>query len=137
VSSSIPLVGSLRALAATSIGIVRTRLELLGIELAEEKTRVLGMVILALAGLLCLTLGLLMFSFLVVVAFWDTEYRHLSIVLVGLVYLIAGAVMLLLVRKQAADAPIAFEETLAELERDREMLSATDDDLHASTRGRP
>lgn len=110
---------------------------MLGIELAEEKTRVLGMLILALAGLLCLTLGLLMFSFLAVVAFWDTEHRHLAITVVGVVYLVIGAGLLLLVRKQAAESPIAFEETLAELERDREMLSATDDDLPLSTRGRP
>lgn len=94
------------------------------------------MLILALAGLLCLTLGLLVFSFLAVVAFWDTEHRHLAIVLVGLVYLLIGVVLLLMARKQAAESPLVFEGTLAELERDREMLSA-DDDSSSSTRGRP
>ena len=127
--------GSLRALAATSLGIVKTRLELVAIELAEEKTRLMGLLILALAGLLCLAIGLLMFSFLIVVAFWDTEHRLLSIVLVGLVYLLLGIGMLLAVRKKASDAPIAFEGTLAELERDRELLAGEDPD--DAYRGRP
>jgi len=129
------LVGSLRSLAATSVGILKTRLELVAIELAEEKSRLMGLLILALAGLLCLAIGLLMFSFLIVVAFWDTDHRLLSIVLVGLVYLVLGIGMLLAVRKKAIDAPIAFEETLAELERDRELLAGDDPD--AAYRGRP
>jgi len=129
------LVGSLRSLAATSVGILKTRLELVAIELAEEKSRLMGLLILALAGLLCLAIGLLMFSFLIVVAFWDTDHRLLSIVLVGLVYLMLGIGMLLAVRKKAIDAPIAFEETLAELERDRELLAGDDPD--AAYRGRP
>lgn len=127
--------GSLRALAATSLGIVKTRLELVAIELAEEKTRLMGLLILALAGLLCLAIGLLMFSFLIVVAFWDTDHRLLSIVLVGLVYLVLGIGMLMAVRKKAIDAPIAFEGTLAELERDRELLAGEDPD--DAYRGRP
>ena len=122
------MVGSLRSLAATSVGILKTRLELVAIELAEEKTRLMGLLILALAGLLCLAIGLLMFSFLIVVAFWDTDHRLLSIVLVGLVYLLLGIGMLLAVRKKAMDAPIAFEETLAELERDRELLAGDEPD---------
>jgi uncharacterized membrane protein YqjE len=129
------LVGSLRSLAATSVGILKTRLELVAIELAEEKTRLMGLLILALAGLLCLAIGLLMFSFLIVVAFWDTDHRLLSIVLVGLVYLLLGIGMLLAVRKKAMDAPIAFEETLAELERDRELLAGDEPD--DAYRGRP
>ncbi|WP_420226858.1 phage holin family protein [Pigmentiphaga litoralis] len=129
----LPLVGSLRSLAATSVGILKTRLELVAIELAEEKTRLMGLLILALAGLLCLAIGLLMFSFLVVVAFWDTDHRLLSIVLVGLVYLLLGIGMLFAVRKKAIDAPIAFEETLAELERDRELLAGdAPDDAYRS-----
>ncbi|VCU70649.1 hypothetical protein PIGHUM_02725 [Pigmentiphaga humi] len=133
-SESPHLLRSLRALAATSVGILRTRLELVAIELAEEKSRLMGMLLVALAALLCLTLGLMMFSLLVVVVFWDTEYRHLAIALVGAAYLLVGLVMLLMVRRQAFGAPIAFEETLAELQRDRDMLAAVAD---AESRSRP
>ncbi len=126
-STSPHLLTSLRALAATSVGIIRTRIELVAIELAEEKTRLMSMVLIALAALLCLTLGLLMFSLLVVVLFWDTEHRHLAISLVGLAYLLVGILLLLKVRQQAASAPMPFDETLAELERDREMLAAVAD----------
>jgi uncharacterized membrane protein YqjE len=117
------------------VGILKTRLELVAIELAEEKTRLMGLLILALAGLLCLAIGLLMFSFLIVVAFWDTDHRLLSIVLVGLVYLLLGIGMLFAVRKKAIEAPIAFEETLAELERDRELLAGDEPD--GAYRSRP
>jgi len=134
VSASPHLLGSLRALAATSIGILRTRLELVAIELAEEKSRLLGMVLVALAALLCLTLGLMMFSFLIVVVFWDTEYRHLAIALVGAAYLLVGLVMLVMVRRQAVHAPLVFEDTLAELERDRDMLAAVAESDPASRR---
>jgi uncharacterized membrane protein YqjE len=127
--------GSLRGLAATTVGIVRTRLELIGIELAEEKSRLMSMLLLALAGLLCLTLGLLMFSFLLVVLFWDTQYRLHAITIVGLVYLLVGAGMLLMVRKQAAEAPIAFEQTLMELERDRAMLAEMAESAPVASRG--
>lgn len=136
-SSSPHLLRSLRALAATSVGILRTRLELVAIELAEEKSRLLSMALVALAALLCLTLGLMMFSFLVVVAFWDTEYRHLAIALVGAAYLLIGLIMLLVVRRQAVHAPIAFEETLAELQRDRDMLAAVADADAELQRRRP
>jgi len=137
VSASPHLLRSLRALAATSIGILRTRLELVAIELAQEKSRLLGMVLVALAALLCLTLGLMMFSFLIVVVFWDTEYRHLAIALVGAAYLLIGLIMLLMVRRQAVHAPIAFEDTLAELQHDRDMLAAVADTDAEPPRRRP
>ena len=136
-SASPHLLRSLRALAATSIGILRTRLELVAIELAQEKSRLLGMVLVALAALLCLTLGLMMFSFLIVVVFWDTEYRHLAIALVGAAYLLIGLIMLLMVRRQAVHAPIAFEDTLAELQHDRDMLAAVADTDAEPPRRRP
>ncbi|MDX3904754.1 MAG: phage holin family protein [Pigmentiphaga sp.] len=126
-SESPHLLSSLRTLAATCVGILRTRLELVAIELAEEKSRLMGMLLVALAALLCLTLGLMMFSFLIVVVFWDTEYRHLAIALVGAAYLLVGLVMLFMVRRQASHAPIAFDDTLAELQRDRDMLAAVAD----------
>jgi uncharacterized membrane protein YqjE len=114
-------------LSATVVGMLRTRLELIAIELAEEKARLFSMVLLGLAALLCLALGLVVFSFLVVVLFWDTDYRYASIVVVGLAYLVAGAIMLLMVRKKANLSSIAFDDTLAELERDRQMLEAVAD----------
>lgn len=126
-SKSPHLLSSLRALAATSVGILRTRLELVAIELAEEKSRLMGMLLVALAALLCLALGLLMFSFLIVAVFWDTKYRHLAIALVGAAYLLVGLVMLFMVRRQASHSPIAFEDTLAELQRDRDMLASVAD----------
>ena len=117
------LLASLRQLAANLLGIGRTRLELLGIELAEEKARLLGLFLLAVAGMLFLLLALVLGSFLVIVLFWDSA-RYLAMgVLVG-VYLVLGLVLLAAVKARVANHPPPFEQTLAELERDREVLMA-------------
>lgn len=117
------LLASLRQLAANLLGIGRTRLELLGIELAEEKARLLGLILLALAGMLLLFLALVLASFLVIVVFWDTA-RYLAMGLMVGVYLLLGLLLLAMVKARVADHPPPFEQTLAELERDREVLMA-------------
>jgi len=132
-----PLSGSLRALSATVIGILRTRLELLAVELAEEKNRLLAILLWALGGLLALAMGILMLSLLVVAVFWDTEHRLTALGVVAAVYFLAGVAALLTVRKKIADAPFTFDETLAELERDRQALGAVGDNSVPARRGAP
>jgi uncharacterized membrane protein YqjE len=117
------LLASLRQLAAKLLGIGRTRLELLGIELAEEKARLLGLLLLAVAGMLFLLLALLLGSFLLIVLFWDSARYLAMAVLVG-VYLVLGLALLAMVRARIANHPPPFEQTLAELERDRAVLMA-------------
>jgi uncharacterized membrane protein YqjE len=132
-----PLAGSLRALSATAIGILRTRLELLAVELAEEKNRLLSILLWSLGGLLALAMGILMLSFLVVAAFWDTNHRLTAFGVVAAVYFLAGIGALLFVRRKIANAPFTFDETLAELERDRQALGAASDSSVPARRGAP
>ncbi|QEI05221.1 hypothetical protein FXN63_04750 [Pigmentiphaga aceris] len=132
-----PLSGSLRALGATVIGILRTRLELLAVELAEEKNRLLTILLWALGGLLALAMGILMLSLLVVAAFWDTPNRLTALGVVAALYFLTGVGALLFVRKKVADAPFTFDETLAELERDRQALGAAADAPTPARRGHP
>ncbi len=119
-----PFTGSLRALGASAIAIFRTRLELLSIELAEEKSRVLTLAAWALSGLLALAIGVLMASLLVVAVFWDTEHRLTALGVVTAVYFAAGLIALAIARSKLQSAPLIFDETLAELERDRQVLGA-------------
>lgn len=116
-------IGTLRDIAASVLDLFRTRFELAALELAEEKSRLLSVALFALAGLLLLMVALLMFSFLLVIFFWDTHYRLWAIGGAGLVYAAVGVWLLLSARNKVVNAPVPFDETLAELQRDRDLLA--------------
>ena len=58
---------------------MRTRLELLALEAADEKARLLKLLGLAFAALLFLTLAVLVATITIAVAFWPTEDRYLAL----------------------------------------------------------
>ena len=65
-------------LAAGALDLARTRLELAGVELAEERERVKSLLALAVAGAVLAALAIAAISILVVAYFWDT-YRYAAI----------------------------------------------------------
>ncbi|MGZ5652229.1 MAG: phage holin family protein, partial [Usitatibacter sp.] len=71
VRESTGIVGDVKGLASTGLRAVRTRLELLAIELAEEKAWAVRFLIVALAALYLLSVGLLLAIFALVV--WASE----------------------------------------------------------------
>ncbi|MGU7773553.1 phage holin family protein [Burkholderia sp. MR1-5-21] len=113
--------GPLRRLVGSAIGLLQTRLELVGIELAEEKERLMGVLFLGLAAMMLATMALISLTVLVTIAFWDT-YRWQSLTVITALYAVAGAVCALKARAGLRDAPIVFDATLAELEKDRELF---------------
>jgi len=112
---------SLRALGATLVEAVETRVELALVELREEGERRKGMLVLAVTGGLFLSLGLLLAAFFVVVFFWDT-HRLAAIAGVTLLYLGIAAGAFLRLRAKAQSAPAPFEATLREFAADRDLL---------------
>jgi len=112
---------SLRALGATLVEAVETRVELALVELREEGERRKSMLVLAVTGGLFLSLGLLLAAFFVVVFFWET-HRLAAIAGVTLLYLGIAAGAFLRLRVKAQSAPAPFEATLRELAADRELL---------------
>jgi uncharacterized membrane protein YqjE len=111
---------SVRALGATIVEALETRVELALVELREEGERRKGMVVLAVTGALFLSMGLLLAALVVVVFFWDT-HRLAAIAGVTLLYLGIGVGAFLRLRERARSAPPPFEATLRELAADREM----------------
>ena len=113
---------SLRSIGPALIGLLRTRLELFGIELSEEKERAAQLALLAAFVLLFAGLALLMLNVLVLAHFWHT-HRYQAIL--GLMLLYGGGVVLCLWRLQASLAarPPMFEATMAELKADIEALN--------------
>lgn len=129
---------SVFGVASSLVGLARTRLELLALEAAGEKVRLLKLLGMAFAALLFLTLAVLVFTITVAVAFWPTEDRYLALGLLAAFYLVVGVVLLRVVRHGLVYGPAPFAATLEELGRDAELLErvrdAQDDDDRARRR---
>lgn len=118
-----PLVLAVRSLAATLVAAGRTRFELFGIEFAEQKQWLSRLILGVAVAAVCLGMTLLVFTGWVVAAFWDTPHRMLAFGLVGLFWLLLGALAAWRAWIAFRTAPPPFEATLAELERDVQALA--------------
>ena len=123
---------SVFGVASSVVGLLRTRLELLALEAADEKARLLKLLGMAFAALLFLTLAVLVFTVTVAVAFWPTEDRYLALGLLAGFYGLVGVALLVAVRRGLVYGAPPFAATLEELGRDAELLErvrdAQDDD---------
>lgn len=113
---------SLGTLSVTLLSMVRTRLELASLEFAEQRSRALGLLVLAFAALVLLLLGFLVFSVAVAMYFWPTDHRYLALLVLAGCYVLAGLIAFLRLRSVLIQSPPPFAATLEELERDIAML---------------
>lgn len=113
--------GPLRRLLGSAFAMLQTRLELVGIELAEEKDRLLGVLFLGLAAMMLASMALIALTALIVIAFWDTWHWH-SLAVITIIFALAGIVCALKARTGLRNAPLVFHATLEEFEKDREVL---------------
>ena len=133
------IVRSGRRMLAILVGMVHTRLNLLAVELVEEKSRIWLMLVLTALALILAAMALLMLSLLVIVAFWD-ENRLLAIGGLLVFYIVAAAASLLVLRYKAKIGSPLFSHTLRELSKDTDELEGafeTDEvDFDVQTRRR-
>lgn len=115
------IVQSGRRILAILVGMVRTRLSLLSVELMEEKSRIWLMLVLTALALIFASMALLMLSLLVIVAFWD-DNRLLAIGGLLAFYLLAAGASLLVLRHKAKIGSPLFSHTLRELSKDTAEL---------------
>ncbi|MBP0593094.1 phage holin family protein [Paraburkholderia sp. LEh10] len=113
--------GPLRRLLSSVFSILQTRLELIGIELAEEKDRLLMVLFMGLAAMMLATMALIALTALIAIAFWDT-YRWQALAGITIVYALAAIGCALRARSGLRNAPMIFETTLNEFEKDREIF---------------
>ena len=118
---------SVFGVAASLVGLLRTRLELLALEASGEKARLVKVLGMAFAALLFLTLAVLVFTITIAVAFWPTEDRYVALGCLAGIYGLIGVVLLLVVRRTLVDGPVPFAATLEELGRDAELLDRVRD----------
>ncbi|RKP50936.1 phage holin family protein [Trinickia fusca] len=113
--------GPLRRMAGSLFALMQTRLELLGIELAEERERIVAVLFLGIVAVMLGMMALISLTALIAAAFWDT-YRWQVLAGITIVYAIGAVICALRARSGLRDAPIVFEATLNELEKDRDMF---------------
>ena len=116
------LIPSLRRFVATAVSIGRTRLALAGLELEEEIQRLIGATVMALGMLLLVNLALVVGTFAIVFAV-APEYRIATMITIALLYLLVAAGLGLRLRSIFTLRPPIFGATLAEIEKDSEILS--------------
>lgn len=114
-------INSLRNFASTSIHTFRTRAEIIVTELEEERERLEEMILLALVGIFCVSLGILLLTLFVIVIFWDS-FRLPVLGGFAALYLIAGVVSLCVMRAKIKAKPKLFSTTFDELSKDEQQL---------------
>lgn len=117
------IVRSGRRMLAILVNMARTRLNLLAVELMEEKSRIWLMLVLTALALLFASMALLTLSLLVVVAFWD-DNRLLAIGGLLVFYILATVATLLVLRQKARVGSKLFAHTLSELQKDQGELES-------------
>lgn len=115
------LLGSLRGLADGLLGSVHDRVELLSVELQEEKQRFIQTLFWAAAVFLLGLLALVFGSLAVLIVFWDTA-RVAAIVSVTSVYLVGMIASAVGFRNFLKRQPRPFDATLRALKEDKQCL---------------
>lgn len=124
-SSRSGLFASLRGLAVTGLALLQTRLELLAVEIEEEKARTLGLVAYGIAAALLLGAGAIFLAVFVTVLLWDSN-RLLALGVFAALFLGGGFICLVAAQRLATTPSSLFVASLAELVKDRAAAEAAD-----------
>lgn len=117
------LLGSLRGFADGVLGSAHERLELLAVELHEEKHRLIQIFIWISSIVFLAMLATVFASLAIVVLWWDTA-RIAVVCSLATVYVGALVVTVIAFRRYLKRQPKPFAATLSELREDRECIRA-------------
>jgi len=120
-SESSGLLGSLRSFADGLLGSLHARIELLSLELQEEKFRLIQVFIWISAMVFLAILATVFASLVLVAVFWETARVTVMCSLAG-AYLVGLIAVLVGFRRFLAQQPKPFAATLNELKKDRECF---------------
>lgn len=117
-------------LAEAALQAARTRMELVGLEVAEERQRVARLLVLGSIALLFFAVSLLSAVVLLAMLFWEQRLWLMGIL--ALVFLAAGGALVAAFLRRASRRQQPFEATVAELSEDIRQLKAAARDGDAS-----
>ena len=115
------LAASLAQLGRTLAATLHSRAELLSLELARERSRLVRLIIFAMGALIFFVLTAFTLTLFIIVLFWDT-HRVLATGALVLIYAGAGMWFVASARKEASQAGHPFSATLEQLRKDRDEL---------------
>lgn len=115
------LFASTRRLVGAGLELAQVRIELLAVELEQEKGRVFDGLMWAALALLLLSVGVLLLTGLLVMLFWD-GYRLPALAVLGLLFVGGGLAAIRLARQKLDSPEGMLSGTRAELARDRQAL---------------
>jgi uncharacterized membrane protein YqjE len=115
------LMGSARRLLRTALGLIATRLQLLGTEVEEEQFRFIELVSLLAAVVFCFATAVLLGVIFIVVLLWDT-HRLATLGVFTTLFAAAGVGGLLLLRRRRRSRGRVFAASLGEIAKDLERL---------------
>lgn len=109
--------------AGDIVTMLRTRVELFGVEFNLEKSRIFRLFGLAAASAIFLLMALIVATFLLIAVFWDTPHRLLVIGLTASFYAVIGAALVWSIVRSLKSDQVPFQATSQELARDASMFS--------------
>ena len=110
-----------RRLGAALLGLLHSHVELFGIELQEQKSRTLSLLLFAGLALVFALLALVALSGLILILLWE-NYRMYGMLGLCVFYVLAGIFCAMRLKAAIFDESSPFSGTLHELANDRERL---------------
>jgi uncharacterized membrane protein YqjE len=120
------LAGSISRLARTALAVLRTRLEILAPEIAEERIRFAGLALVVAAIAFCLQMAVLLGVILMVVLLWES-HRVITLGVLSGAFLVTGVALFLWLRHRLRTRPRMFASTLGEFAKDDERIGRGSD----------
>ena len=117
------LLESLRGAADSGLALLSNRLELLGVELAEERVRLLALLAYGAVAFIALGAGIVFLAMFVTVLMWD-QNRLLALGIFASVFILGGIVALVTAMGYARGKSSLFSASLAELRKDRDAIKS-------------
>jgi uncharacterized membrane protein YqjE len=120
-AASTGIMDSIRSFLASWVAVIKTRVEIISVEIEEQREWIEQLLLLAVGAAFCLSMGLILLTLFVVVLFWES---HPLVVLGGftILYLGGGIVLWLTLRQKIRSKPRIFSTTSAELGKDYTAL---------------
>ncbi|MBN8441959.1 MAG: phage holin family protein [Thauera sp.] len=115
------LADSLHGLLDTGLHTVQTRIELLTVELQEEKLRLTSLLFNTLLSAVLLGFSLVFVAVFLTVLFWE-EHRLLALGLASALFICGGLLTATNAAREIRRGSRLFAATLAEIARDREAI---------------
>jgi uncharacterized membrane protein YqjE len=120
---SVAFLGACRRLAAALWEQAGLRFELLTLELAEERARIVGVLVAIAAIVVGIALALAFAGLAALIAAWDTPYRITVAIVFAVSYAAIALIAMIVVRSLLGRGSPLFRHSLAEWRRDVDSLA--------------